>query len=183
MRSNLLRSRSARLTTAVGLAPAPARALGNTRRLAAAATQVIELGPAHTAPAHDLDRVDHRRIEREHALDALAIRNLPHGEVFVKAVPGATNAHAFVGLHAGALALDHLDVHDHSVARREIRNVLAGGQLFDLLLLELLNQVHWKSPSAAPRAGRPAAGALEIIVLNGSAPHIRHAEPVVMGES
>ena len=43
------------------------------RRLAAASAQIIELGAAHLAAAHDLDRVDHRRVEREHALDTLAV--------------------------------------------------------------------------------------------------------------
>src|SRR5215470_19366352 len=154
--AGLLRGGSARLVAAI-VALGPAGALGDARRLAAPAAQIIELGAADPAAPHDLDRIDHRRIEREHALHALAIRNLAHGEVLVEAVPGATNAHALIGLHAAALALDHLDVHDDRVARREIRNVLAGGQLFDLLLLELLNQVHGKSPSAAPR-GRTARG-------------------------
>src|SRR5450759_2164211 len=36
------------------------------RLLAAQSAQVIELGAAHLAAAHDLDRVDHRRVEREH---------------------------------------------------------------------------------------------------------------------
>src|SRR5262249_35062677 len=62
----------------------------------------------------------------------------------------AADAHAFIGLDAGALALHHLDVHEHRVARLEFGNFLAGGKLCDLLLLELLNQVHGNSPSAAP---------------------------------
>src|SRR5579863_10474261 len=54
-------------------------------RLAASAAEVIKLGAAHLTAAHHLDRVDHRRIEREHALDAFAVRNLPDGEVLVEA--------------------------------------------------------------------------------------------------
>src|SRR5262245_48995472 len=154
---------------AAGIALSLPGALGDARRLAAAAAQVIELGTAHLAAAHDLDRIDHRRIERKHALHTLAIGNLAHGEVLVETVPGAADTHAFVGLHAGALALDHLDVDHHRVARGKIRNVLAGGQLFDLLLLELLDQIHGNSPSAAPKkAGLAGAGAREMPFLYGS---------------
>src|SRR5712691_4866105 len=59
--------------------------------LAAAAAQVIELGAAHLAAAHDLDRVDHRRIERKDPLHPLAVGNLAHGEVLVEARAGAAD--------------------------------------------------------------------------------------------
>src|SRR5690348_12143332 len=74
--------------------------LGDTRRLAAATAQVIELRAAHGATAHDLDRIDDRRVEREDALDALAERNLADGEVGVHALVGPRDAHAFVHLDA-----------------------------------------------------------------------------------
>src|SRR5262245_46834840 len=149
---SLLRRSGARLIAAVGIALAGA--LGDAGRLAAPAAEVIELGAAHPTTAHHLDRVDHRRIEREHALDSLAIGNLPDREILVEPVPGTADAHALIGLHAGTLALDHLDVDHHGIARREIGNLLAGGQFLDLLLLELLDQVHGNSPSAAPRGRR-----------------------------
>src|SRR5262249_49479840 len=126
--------------------------LDDAGRLAAQIAQVIELGAAHLAAAHHLDRVDHRRQHGEHALHALAIGDLAHPHALVDAAAGPADAHAFIGLHAGAIAFDHLDVDDHGVARRETRNLLAGGKLVELLFLELLNEVHWKSPSAA----RPA---------------------------
>src|SRR5215510_15873547 len=88
-------------------------ALDNTRRLAAASAQIIEFGAAHLAAAHDLDRVDHRRIEREHALDALAIRDLANREVLVEAGTSEADADALVGLDAALLALHHLDVDEH----------------------------------------------------------------------
>src|SRR5215467_5301960 len=139
------------------LAAAMRLALEDAGRLAAPSAQVIELGPAHLAAAHDLDRVDHRRVEREHALDALAVRDLAHREALVEAVTGAADAYALVGLHAGALALHHLDVDDKRVARGEIGDVLAGGKLRHLLFFELFDQIHGMSPSAAPRSvGRPA---------------------------
>src|SRR4029450_670090 len=123
--------------------------LRDARGFAAAAAQVIELGAPDLAAAHDLDGVDHRGIEREDALHALAVGNLAHGEILVEAGAGAADAHALIALDAGALALDHLDVHEQRVAGLKIRNFLAGGKLCDLLFLELLDQVHGKSPSGS----------------------------------
>src|SRR5689334_15701973 len=98
-------------------------ALDDTGGFAAPAAQVIELGPAHLAAAHDLDRVDHRRVQRKHALDAFAVRNFAHGEVLVEPRTGAADADALVGLDAAALAFDHLDVDQHGVARLELGNL------------------------------------------------------------
>src|ERR1043166_4570078 len=137
-RGRLARRRLARL---------PLLLLDDAGRLAAPAAQVIELGAAHLAAAHHLDRVDHRRIEREHALDAFAVGNLTHGEVLVEPAAGAADAHALVGLHAAAVTLHHLDVDEQRVARCEVGDILAGGEFGDLLLLELLDEVHGKSPS------------------------------------
>ena len=111
------RPRPALLARALG-------ALGDAGRLAAAVAQVIELGPAHGAAAHDLDGIDHRRIEREDALDALAVGDLADREALLEAAAGAGDADALVGLHAGALAFLDLDVDDHGVARLEIRDRL-----------------------------------------------------------
>src|SRR5262249_31327514 len=52
------------------------------------------------------------------------------------------DADAFVGLHAGLVALDHLDVHEKGVARLKIGNVLAGREFLDLLFFELLDDIH-----------------------------------------
>ena len=98
--------------------------LGDARRLAAAIAQIIELGAAHLAAADHLDRVDVRRIDREDALDALAVGNLADGEALVEAAAGPRDADAFIGLHAGALAFLDLDVDDDRVARLEFRDRL-----------------------------------------------------------
>src|SRR6185437_11065065 len=117
-------------------------ALADTGRFATTSAQVIQLGATHLAAAHNLDRVDHRRVQREDTLDALTVRNLAHREVFVEALAGAADAYALIGLHAGALALDHLDVDDHGVAWAELGNALAGGKLRHLLFFELFDHVH-----------------------------------------
>src|SRR5450631_242341 len=112
------------------------------RLLAAQTAQIIELGAAHLAAAHQLDRVDHRRVEREHALDAFAVGNLADGEVLVDPAAGAADAHTLVGLDAALVAFHHLDVDQHGVARREVGNILAGREFLDLLFVDLLDDVH-----------------------------------------
>src|SRR5258705_10886049 len=133
--------------------------LDDAGRLAAQVAQVIQLGAAHLAAAHHLDRIDHRRHHREDAFHAFGVGNLAHRETLVEPAAGAADADAFIRLHARAVALDHLDVDDHGVARPEFRNLLAGGQFFELLFFELLNEVHRESPSAA----RPARAARVLV--------------------
>src|SRR5437660_9034913 len=134
------------------------RALGDTGGFAAQAAQVIQLGAPHLAATDELDRIDHRREQREHALDALAVGDLADREALVQAMAGAADADALVGLDAGAFAFDHLDVDDHGVARLEVRNGLAGGELLGLLLVERLNEVHGKfSVGCAPARLREKA--------------------------
>src|ERR1043166_6694753 len=60
---------------------------GHTRGvLAQSSAQIIKLRPADFARAFDLDLFGQRRMQREHAFDALAIGNTAHGESFVNAV-------------------------------------------------------------------------------------------------
>src|SRR5690349_14337130 len=51
--------------------------LPDPRRLAAQRPQVVELGPAHPTPPHQLDRGDGRAVHREDPLDPDAGRDLP----------------------------------------------------------------------------------------------------------
>src|SRR6185369_2543154 len=95
--------------------------LDDAGRLAAQLAQVIQLSATHLAAAHHLDRVDHRRHHREHAFHAFAVGDLADGEALVEPAAGTADADAFIGLHAGALAFDHLDVDDHGVAGAEFR--------------------------------------------------------------
>ena len=128
-------------------------ALGDAGRLAAAIAQVIELGAADGATTHDLDRVERRRVEREHALHAFAEADLAHGEARADAGPVVTgDADALVILDAGALAFDNADADAERVARTEFGDCALGGQFVDLLALEGLNQVHLFLPSSRCRA-------------------------------
>src|SRR5262245_1592597 len=124
------------------LGPAGAVRLGNARLLAAQSAQIIELGAAHFAAAHEFDRVDHRRIEWEHALHAFTIGDFADGEVLVQPTSRAADANALIGLHAALVAFDNLHVDENGVARLEIRNLLAGRKLLDLLFFQLLYNVH-----------------------------------------
>src|SRR5277367_716861 len=99
------------------MARAVARALGDASRLAGEAAQVIELRPPDRAAAHDLDQGDARRIEREDALDSLAIGNLPQREVRVEAGILTGDADALERLDALAFAFDDLDADAHCVTR------------------------------------------------------------------
>src|ERR1700753_183612 len=67
-------------------------ALGNTRRLAAAIAQIIEPGATTLAAAHDLHGIDHRRENRENALDTLAVGNLANGEALLQSAAAACDA-------------------------------------------------------------------------------------------
>src|ERR1700737_3547280 len=155
--------------------------LDDAGRLAAQIAQVIQLGAAHLAAAHHLDRVDHRRHHGEYAFHAFAVGNLPHGEALVEPAAGTADANAFIGLNARAIAFDHLDVDDHGVARSEFRTLLAGGQFFELLFFELLNEVHRKiSIGGAPQpAGRGLRERPSILPLRGFGARIRQRRGVV----
>src|SRR5262245_22062766 len=126
--------------------------LADARGFAAATAQIVKLGAAHLAAAHELDRVDHRRIERKHALHAFAVGNLAYREILVEARARAPDANALIGLDTRSLAFHHLDVDEDGIARPKIRDLLAGGKLGDLLFLKLLNHIHGNSPSSAPIA-------------------------------
>src|SRR4029079_10638040 len=151
----------------LGLGALPARnlaadvaALGDARGLTGASAQIVELGPADVAAAHDLDLVDDRRIEREDALDALAEADLADGEAGTNALVGAGDAHALERLHAGAVAFDHLDADAERVARAEFGDGLVLGQRVDRFALQGLDQVHFFFSSLSRRRA-PEGGACD----------------------
>src|SRR4051812_28230432 len=117
-----------------------ARLLADASRFARAIAQVIELGAANLAFALHLDRGDERRVSLERALHALAGGNLAHDEGGVEAAVALCDHHALEGLHALSPALDPVDVHEHGVARLEIRDGLA--EPLDFFLLDRLDEVH-----------------------------------------
>ena len=121
-------------------------ALGDARRLAAPIAQIIELGATHLAAAHDLDRIDHRRMDGEYALDPFAVGDLADGEALLQAAAAAGDADALIGLDAAALAFGDLDVDDDRVAGGEIGDWAGGAELGGLFGLQRLDDVHCPSP-------------------------------------
>src|SRR5579863_8203704 len=117
-----------------------ARPFDDAGALAGASAQIIELGAPRHATPHHLDRRDARRMQRKDALDPLAVGNLAQREVRVDAGVFAGDADALEGLHALALALDHLDADAHRIARLEFRHAALGDQSFDLFALQFLEQ-------------------------------------------
>src|SRR5438132_377665 len=122
------------------LALGAARSLADARRLAGARAQVIELRAAYVALSLHLDRGDERRVGLEGALDALARGDLAHDERRVEAAVALRDHHALEGLHPLSLALDHVHVHEHRVAGREVGDFLA--EALDFFLLDRLDQIH-----------------------------------------
>src|SRR6267378_2199629 len=123
-------------------AAAAAGSLDDARPFAGEAAQVIELRPADHPATHYFDRGDPRRIERKDAFNSLAVGDLAQGEVRVDAGVLAGNANSFEGLDALALAFDHPDHDAHRITRLEFRHRPVGGELFDLLALDLLKKIH-----------------------------------------
>src|SRR5262249_10533911 len=100
------------------------------------------LGPPDGAAHHHLDALDPRRVDGEDALDAHAVRRLPHGE-HLTARPARTSEHrALEDLDAFLVPLDHPDVHPNGVAGSEGRNVLA-----TLPRLDTVDRVHGTAQS------------------------------------
>jgi len=104
--------------------------LTNLPSLANALAQVVQLGAADLAAAHHGDVGDVRRVEREHALDALAEGDLADRERGAELLAVlARDADALVVLHPRAGALGHLVAdagRDHVLARQQI-----GGRLLE----------------------------------------------------
>src|SRR5262249_39266621 len=112
--------------------------------LAAQGTQVVELGPAHLAAAHDLDLVDVRRMQREDALDPDAARDLADGEGLPGAAPAAADDHPLEDLDTLFIALDDTHVDAHRVPGAELR--MARSYVSALDLMQLIHGITSSGP-------------------------------------
>src|SRR5271157_2388982 len=110
-----------------------ALALAQARRFALQAAQVVQLGAAHAAGAHDVDMVDHRSVQRENALDAGAEAGLANGDGLAHAGVIAADHGALEGLQAFLVAFPDLHVDADGVANPELRKVGALVLIQDLL--------------------------------------------------
>src|SRR5699024_9656403 len=108
--------------------------------LAGQAAQVVQLRAAHGTAGDDLDLVDGRGVDGEHALHADAEGDLAHPERLADAVALTRDHVPLEHLDAGAGALDDLHVHLDVVTGAEIGDVVAQRRLVDLIeLLHVLS--------------------------------------------
>src|SRR6516165_5073097 len=89
--------------------------LAQARGLAGASAKIEELRPADMPRLHHLDSFDARRVDRECALHADAVRHAAHGERGAGSLAALPDHHALKDLDALLLALDDLDVHAYGV--------------------------------------------------------------------
>src|ERR1043166_660163 len=97
--------------------------LPDPRALARERVEIVEVGAAHPAPAHPLDRADRRAVQRENPLYADAGRELAHREGLVHTATPPADDHAFERLEALLIALANPDDHVHGVTGRKLRVV------------------------------------------------------------
>src|SRR6478609_4900965 len=106
--------------------------------LAAAIAEVVEAGAAHFGLLLDLDLLDVRRVDREHALDALAVADAADGEILVDAAALVGDDDAGENLDALLVTFTDLGVHTDAIANLEGvgggRLHLGGGNFFDDLV-------------------------------------------------
>src|SRR6478609_10688098 len=105
--------------------------------LAAAVAEVVEAGAARLGLLLDLDLLDVGRVDREHALDALAVADAADGEVLVDAAAFVGDDDAGENLDALLVTFTDLGVDTDAVTdfeRGDGMLHLGGGDIFDDLV-------------------------------------------------
>src|SRR5215470_10486345 len=100
-------------------------ALPDPGALPAQGAEVVQLGPAHLAPGHDLDLVDGRAVHRERPLHAHAVADLANCEGLPGTATLAPDHHTLENLDPGPASLNHPDVDLQRVPGPERGDVLA----------------------------------------------------------
>src|ERR1700704_5586645 len=136
------------------------------RGLAGQIAQVVELGAAHAAATLDGDLADGRAVGLEHALDALAVRDLAHRERGVESAVAARDHDTFVRLHTLTVPFHHLDLHHHGVAGLEVRDLAGHALLLDFL--DYLAHISHLDLGLPPRVRAPAPASLLAPAWNSS---------------
>lgn len=96
--------------------------------LALAGTEVVELGAANRPATLDLDFRDTRGVDRENALDTLAVGNTANGEIFIDPRPLPANHDTGINLDALLVAFNDAGVDLDGVS--DIERVDVGFELF-----------------------------------------------------
>src|ERR1700735_3572176 len=99
----------------------------DSRSLALAPAQVIQLCASHSALPHHFDRADHRRVHRKNPLHANPEAHAPHRKALAQQFPAPAHHHAFKRLNPLFLSFAFLQPHVHAnrIPRTERRVVFA----------------------------------------------------------
>src|SRR5258707_399433 len=93
------------------------------RGLAREVAQVVQLGAAHAATAHDVDLCQHGAVQREDALDTYTVGDLPDRERRAHAGSATRSADALEGLNALLLTFLDANVDTNGVTGAKGRDV------------------------------------------------------------
>src|SRR6478672_2421752 len=135
-------------------------ALGNSRRLADASAQVVELGAAYVPAPGDLEPLDLRRMQGESPLHSDPEGLLAHGEGLTRAGALPLQHDPLEDLGAAPAALDHLEVDPDAIAGAE-----GGNPLLELAPLDAVDdaahsrrktaQLPWRARAVARMVATP----------------------------
>jgi len=125
-----------------------ASALDEQSAFADAAAEVMKFGAADFAAVDDFDFGDAWGVDWENALDAFAVGDFPDGEGSVHAGTAAGDDQAFENLDTLFAAFHHAAMDFHGIT-----DIERGDVLFQLLLLDLINDIHGMLQGKGMRVG------------------------------
>src|SRR5690625_3779189 len=111
----------------------------DTRRPAAALTQVVQLGTPHRTATLDFNAVNHRAIGLEYTLHTFTMRDFAHSKGRVHATVTLGDAYAFERLQALARPFPHSHLHHQRIASAKLRHLDRGG--FNGFFVDLLDDI------------------------------------------
>lgn len=123
-------------------------ALDEKGALADAAAKIMKFGAADFATVDDLNFGNARGMDWENALDAFTVGDFPNGEGSVHAGAAAGDDQAFKNLDTLFAAFHHAAMDFHGIT-----DIERGDVLFQLLLLDLINDIHGMLQGKGMRVG------------------------------
>src|SRR6185312_777355 len=96
-------------------------ALAQAGSLASEIAQVVKLGAADAARAHQVNMIDNRRVYRENTLHAVAETDFSHCDGLAHASVLARNHRSFKGLKTFFFAFADSYMHSNGIARAKLR--------------------------------------------------------------
>lgn len=90
--------------------------LNDTCGFATTIAQIVEFSATNLTASYDFDRIDHRGVEGEDALDPFPVGNFADTKALVNTTTVAGDTNAFIGLYTGFIPLHQLDIDDERIA-------------------------------------------------------------------